>query len=137
MATQVLRCRPAYEQRGLAPVSTKAATASTTRGLGVCVVGNGPLSSEDREFINSTKCDEVWRFNDMKNMRKGERCDGRFVRYHGRPPGYWGISNPPKIAVPKAAKRIYMGGPKHDNATSVKHIFPKCHKERSHTAWSR
>ena len=52
--------------------------------MNVCVVGNGPLSKYDRDFIESSECDEVWRFNDMKNMKKGERCDGRFVRSNGR-----------------------------------------------------
>ena len=62
----------------------------------LCVVGNGPLSLSDRDFINSpSQCDEVWRFNDMKNMEKGDRCDGRFVRLN-QSGNFWGITNPPK-----------------------------------------
>tara|TARA_B100001094_G_C18193318_1_gene808859 strand:+ start:5968 stop:6675 length:708 start_codon:yes stop_codon:yes gene_type:complete len=53
-------------------------------GKNICIVGNGPLSKEDRKFINSNHCDEVWRFNDMKNMEYGERCDGQFIRDNGK-----------------------------------------------------
>ena len=53
-------------------------------GKNICIVGNGPLTKEDREFINSNHCDEVWRFNDMKNMEHGERCDGQFIRDNGK-----------------------------------------------------
>ena len=63
--------------------------------MNVCLVGNGPLSQDDRKFIESSECDQVWRFNDMKNMRIGERCDGQFVRSFGE--NYWGIHNPPKF----------------------------------------
>ena len=28
-------------------------------GKNICIVGNGPLSKEDRDFINSKHCDEV------------------------------------------------------------------------------
>ena len=35
----------------------------------------------------------VVRFNDMKNMQRGERCDLHVVRWNGA--SWWGIQNPP------------------------------------------
>lgn len=52
----------------------------------VAVVGNGPLSNEDR--YNISKADCVIRFNDLKNFKRGERCDIHAIRYTlGRYPG--------------------------------------------------
>lgn len=45
----------------------------------VAVVGNGPLSQQDRNEINASKC--IVRFNDMKNMKKGERVTIQATRY--------------------------------------------------------
>lgn len=130
----------------LALAATGAPTkAATARGLEVCVVGNGPLSSKDREFINSTKCDEVWRFNDMKNFRKGERVDGHIVRSNGRGgSGYHGLNKRTEKKLSSldwsAVKRMYMGGPKGDiDAHGHKidahgYIFPSCHKKKSRAA---
>lgn len=39
----------------------------------IALVGNGPLTHEDREYIKNFDC--VVRFNDMKNRRTGERTD--------------------------------------------------------------
>lgn len=47
----------------------------------VAVVGNGPLSEQDRLNINNS--DYVIRFNDLKNFRDGERCDIHAIRHHG------------------------------------------------------
>lgn len=47
----------------------------------VAVVGNGPLSAQDRLNINNS--DYVIRFNDLKNFRYGERCDIHAIRHHG------------------------------------------------------
>lgn len=41
----------------------------------VCIVGNGPISEENRRFIASRECDTVVRFNDMKNRTGNERVD--------------------------------------------------------------
>jgi hypothetical protein len=70
---------------------------ANTKQMNICLIGNGPLSEIDRTFIESSECGQVWRFNDMKNMNLGERCDGRFVRSNGY--NYWGIINPPKFDV--------------------------------------
>lgn len=44
----------------------------------VTLVGNGPLNDADRDAINKSAC--VIRFNDMKNMEKGDKVDGVAVR---------------------------------------------------------
>ena len=44
----------------------------------IAVVGNGPISEEDRNNIN--KADRVIRFNRLKNYRKGERFDVHATR---------------------------------------------------------
>ena len=56
----------------------------------VAVVGNGPLSEEDRQRINSDDdgYDCVIRFNDMKNRRDGEKTTIHASRYaRGHFPG--------------------------------------------------
>lgn len=45
----------------------------------VAVVGNGPISDEDRYNIDKADC--VIRFNDLKNFKHGERCDIHAIRY--------------------------------------------------------
>ena len=50
----------------------------------VAVVGNGPISEEDRSNINKANC--VLRFNDLKNYRKGERFDVHATRHMN---GFW------------------------------------------------
>ena len=60
----------------------------------VAVVGNGPLSNEDRYNINKANC--VIRFNDLKNFKQGEKCDIHAVRYHNG--GFPGINLSPKNA---------------------------------------
>lgn len=45
---------------------------------GMCVVGNGPLSTDDRR--NIAACKTVARFNDLRNMREGERMDVHVLR---------------------------------------------------------
>lgn len=44
----------------------------------VCLVGNGPLSEEDRIKINN--CKQIIRFNSVKNFKEGERIDVHTVR---------------------------------------------------------
>ena len=44
----------------------------------VAVVGNGPISENDRRMINSCQC--IIRFNDAKNRRPNERTDVQIVR---------------------------------------------------------
>tara|TARA_B100001741_G_scaffold165345_1_gene136617 strand:- start:11816 stop:12406 length:591 start_codon:yes stop_codon:yes gene_type:complete len=44
----------------------------------ITVVGNGPISDDDREQISTAKC--VVRFNDMKNMRSDELIHIRALR---------------------------------------------------------
>ena len=46
----------------------------------VCLVGNGPLSEEDRMKINN--CKQIIRFNTVKNFKEGERIDIHAVRFH-------------------------------------------------------
>jgi hypothetical protein len=53
----------------------------------VCVVGNGPMSELDRAAIGA--CPFVIRFNDMKNVHKGEPTSLLVLRYKG-PKGYHG-----------------------------------------------
>ena len=50
----------------------------------VAVVGNGPISEEDRSNINKANC--VLRFNDLKNYKTGERFDVHVTRFSN---GYW------------------------------------------------
>ena len=47
----------------------------------VAVVGNGPITDKDREKIN--KCDLVYRFNDCKNFKKGDKVTHLIVRQLG------------------------------------------------------
>ena len=49
-----------------------------TYGYGTCVVGNGPLSDNDRR--NISHCETVVRFNDLRNMQRGERVDVHVIR---------------------------------------------------------
>ena len=49
--------------------------------MDICVVGNGPLSKENRAQIQ--KCELVVRFNDCKNMKKNERMDIHVMREIG------------------------------------------------------
>ena len=44
----------------------------------ITVVGNGPISENDRQKINDGKC--VLRFNDMKNKRQGDKVSFVAVR---------------------------------------------------------
>lgn len=44
----------------------------------VAVVGNGPISENDRKMINKCQC--IIRFNDAKNRRSNERTDLQIVR---------------------------------------------------------
>lgn len=44
----------------------------------IAVVGNGPISESDRDFINSQNC--VIRFNDQKNKLKYDRTDVLVLR---------------------------------------------------------
>ena len=44
----------------------------------VCLVGNGPLSTDDRAQI--ANCAQVVRFNDTKNRYEGEQCDVHVMR---------------------------------------------------------
>tara|TARA_Y100000741_G_scaffold289862_1_gene229918 strand:- start:854 stop:1714 length:861 start_codon:yes stop_codon:yes gene_type:complete len=44
----------------------------------ICLVGNGPLSSDDRAQIEN--CASIVRFNDTKNRYQGERCDVHVMR---------------------------------------------------------
>jgi hypothetical protein len=74
----------------------KAKAKAKSRAYGkVCLVGNGPISEENRRFIASDECDTVVRFNDMKNAREGERCDLHVTRSNGN--DYWGIINRPVV----------------------------------------
>ena len=47
----------------------------------IAVVGNGPITNKDREFIN--KCDIVYRFNDCKNFKNGDKITHLVVRQMG------------------------------------------------------
>jgi hypothetical protein len=49
--------------------------------LHIAIVGNGGLSEDQRKHISSSAFDHVVRFNDMKNMRVGERTTLHAVRY--------------------------------------------------------
>ena len=44
----------------------------------ITVVGNGPLSPDDRQMIEQSAC--IFRFNDRKNMLAGDRTDVHVVR---------------------------------------------------------
>ena len=109
--------------------------------MDVCLVGNGPISKEDRRFINSEACHRVVRFNDMKNMLEGERCDVHVVRSNGT--GFWGLVNPPKIDVGRVPL-LQIGGSRAptkggeevlavlDNEST--RIYPSCtHNQRATT----
>lgn len=47
----------------------------------VAIVGNGPITDIDRKLIN--KFDIVYRFNDCKNMEKGDKLTHLVVRQNG------------------------------------------------------
>jgi hypothetical protein len=57
----------------------------------ICVVGNGPLSDNDKLNINDdNKCPIVVRFNDMKNKRSDEKVSLQVVREHEQSHKYAG-----------------------------------------------
>jgi hypothetical protein len=58
--------------------------------MDICVVGNGPLSKENRAQIQ--KCELVVRFNDCKNMKKNERMDIHVMREIGNKHTYSGFN---------------------------------------------
>ena len=47
----------------------------------IAVVGNGPLSEEQRQKINNEPYNYVIRFIDLKNFKKGDRIDIHVIRY--------------------------------------------------------
>lgn len=57
----------------------------------VCLVGNGPLSSKDRELIAA--CPFIVRFNDMKNREQGERTDLLILRKNSEVMSLFGFGN--------------------------------------------
>ena len=57
----------------------------------VAVVGNGPISEEDRKNIN--KFDTIIRFNDMKNKNAGEKTSIQVVRQISPKDDFFGKSN--------------------------------------------
>ena len=61
----------------------------------VAVVGNGPLSNQDR--YNIDKADYVIRFNDLKNYKYGERCDIHAIRYNNGT--FSGLNLSPKNSI--------------------------------------
>mgnify|MGYP001245262042 CR=1 FL=1 len=72
--------------------------------MNICIVGNGPLSEENREQIKSSDlCDKVVRFNDMKNMKPEEPVDLHVVRSWGK--SWWGLAEHPN------KKTNYTGRP--------------------------
>lgn len=58
-------------------INTKQSNIGFTNVLhgNVALVGNGPVSEEQRKEINTKNFDFVLRFNDMKNYRVGDRVD--------------------------------------------------------------
>ena len=63
----------------------------------VLVIGNGPLSSEQRAIIRNTQPSQVFRFNGMSNLHPGEPVGHLFARLcdnTSEPRAYWGISPP-------------------------------------------
>ena len=57
----------------------------------IAVVGNGPISEEDRKNIN--KFDTIIRFNDMKNKNAGEKTSIQVVRQISPKDDFFGKSN--------------------------------------------
>lgn len=57
------------------------ANRTSSGAIAVAIVGNGPLSEEDRLEIGGAQ--EVYRFNSMPNLRFGERVGRVFVRRAG------------------------------------------------------
>jgi len=57
----------------------------------VAVVGNGPISEEDRKNIN--KFDTIIRFNDMKNKTRGEKTSIHIVRQISPKDDFFGKTN--------------------------------------------
>ena len=71
----------------------------------VCVVGNGPLSEDDKKNIE--KCDMVYRFNDLKNYKDGDKIDVHVMREWENTHKYSGehmVLNTPKCYVGMHAK---------------------------------
>lgn len=109
----------------------------------VTVVGNGPLSDDDRSQINSSMC--VIRFNDMKNKRHNENVSLVAIRdnmFHQAP------KNIPILAVVTDFSRmlstdkqmidesIIIHEPflqKPGNIIEDKALFPNCHEIHHHS----
>lgn len=116
----------------LTPSRPPSAT-NKTENLAMCLVGNGPLSQDDRTFFASKQnCDTVVRFNDAKNLRQGERCDLHVVR--AVKDGYWGTSHS-HPAFPLQAPLFVIGGtgelPRGRNVytrlmSAGNHVFDHC-----------
>ena len=58
----------------------------------IAVVGNGPISEEDRSNINKADC--VIRFNKLHYYRKGERFDVHATRRSEPSTNFWGLDLP-------------------------------------------
>jgi hypothetical protein len=77
------------------------------------LIGNGPLSPEQRAIIRNTVPSQVFRFNGMSNLHPGEPVGRLFARLsdnNTRPRAFWGIAPPPSVTgvvealfVPSAA----------------------------------
>ena len=66
----------------------------------IAIVGNGPLSEEQRQQINSGKFTCVIRFNDLKNKKTDDRMDIHIVRYtNGAFPGIESYKHVPKLPI--------------------------------------
>jgi|MDSZ01.1.fsa_nt_gb hypothetical protein len=71
----------------------------------VAVVGNGPLSSEDRASISQTKC--VIRFNDTKNYKQGEHTTLHVSRdVNGTFPGAHMHTDVPLLPVARTHRAV-------------------------------
>jgi hypothetical protein len=64
----------------------------------VLLIGNGPLSAEQRAIIRNTVPGQVFRFNGMSNLHPGEPVGHLFARLSDNttePKAFWGIAPPP------------------------------------------
>ena len=87
--------------------------------MSVCVVGNGPLSEQDRKFIQAS-CDTVYRFNHMHHMKENEKCDVHIIRQCGKK-CWWGINTPPPKFV-GALPTVMIGSTSPPNKDIIKKI---------------
>ncbi|KAK9809048.1 hypothetical protein WJX72_008410 [[Myrmecia] bisecta] len=87
---------------------------NATHVKNIAVVGNGPVTSEQRDQIQHA--DRVVRFNALNNRLMQEASDVWIVRYSGKPPShFWGLGTLDKgelVDILRTSQLVlFLGGP--------------------------